>query len=119
MPAVPASSASALTPVAIVDPNKMLPAVRPAVSMSTLPVSVTAWLKVMSSSVVSISPDVVILPEPLVILTAPSAMMSPPAAIVTALVPLPLIVSVPPAVVVKLLVGNAIVPWLMNCRFLS
>ena len=87
----------------------MLPAPVP-VSISTLPPKVVAEANVTLSSVVSMSPDVAILPEPLVMLTAPSAIIPANTPIVTALVPLPLMVTVPLFMVVRELSTRAIAP---------
>ncbi len=64
LPTGPASSARLFAPVAIVEVNTILPPIAPVVSMSTLPVRVTAVAKLMSSLVVRISPAVETDPVP-------------------------------------------------------
>ena len=69
--------------VAMVELKRMLPVTFPVESISTAPPSVTALVKVMLSSDVTISPDVVSVPvsvPPKV--TAPPALISPVAAMV-------------------------------------
>ena len=108
LPVAPPSNAKSNDAISIVVKER-LPAPAPE-SMSTLPPNVTAWVNTMLSSVVSMSPDVAILPEPLVMLTAPSAIIPANTPIVTALVPLPLMVTVPLFMVVRELSTRAIAP---------
>ena len=108
---MPASKVRLLSPVAIVELNKIFPALPPVVSITTAPPKVTARVNAMLSSEVVISPDVVNVPEPV----APK-FTAPPAVIATPIVVVPVASTSNPVVKADALLENVIALFVIKAN---